>query len=304
MVDEYESVREIIGKEIMEYLSQPFSSQIKRIDDIIGKDSFGRFIILFKYKDEGSSELQIVSIYTDPLENYGIKVHGYLEDLKHIITDEEFIDLLSKGYVHLKLMKDKDRKSFKEVTIYVPYYYRCSFEGCKIPYSPADFISFLEKKIGSYSKIRKKKISDIEDLGNIELFDKVYSRISTSFSEDREFQELSLLDDKLRAIQENYVHGYAHESQKVYGLSRDGLRKYIGYTSEGSGEVLFVSIPLLGSKEYTYVPAIVKEIKQDDNEIKIKVLSPSFYPLPMERIISQNAVSYDPLSFILFKGKL
>ena len=88
------------------------------------------------------------------------------------------------------------------------------------------------------------------------------------------------------------------ESQKAYSLSRDILRKHIGYRSDNSSNVFFVNIPIGDYDDYTYIPAIVKEINEDGNEIKVKILSPSFYPLPLERVVSDKVISSDPLSFL------
>ncbi|BFI73837.1 hypothetical protein YN1_8240 [Nanoarchaeota archaeon] len=312
-----DDAKEIIEEEITDYFDNPFS-KMKRIDEkigkggmryeIIGRDNIGREIMLSEYRDDKTSVLQIAvddSKCEVPLEDYGIKVHSYLEKLKGIIKDEEFIELLAKGYVHLKLIKDEGRE---RAIIYVPYTYACNFHECKIFYSPADFISFLEDKLYPSPKIRKKS-NDVEDVSNIELFNNIYVRISTSFSQDGKFTELNNIDKKLENIQENYINGQIEQSEKAYSLSRNGLRKYKGYKSKDLREdlfyrpsadhdnVLFVNILIGGNEDYTYLPVTVKEINESNGNIEVKVISPSYYPLSLERIITEDRISDNALSF-------
>lgn len=121
----------------------------------------------------------------DPKEDLGIKVHSYLNNLADILRDNEFIKLLLREYINLKLMIDKGKSSFKDVTIYALYIY-----DYLIVYSQIrDFVFFnrfyifLRKKLGKPSKIREVGNEDLVDVSNIELLDKIYARILTTFSE-------------------------------------------------------------------------------------------------------------------------
>lgn len=153
-----------------------------------------------------------ISIEKNLAKNYGVKIHGNIEDLEGILYDREIIYMLCKGDIGIKIV---DGLGDKTVTLYVP-----SSEIYKVVEIIKKYLSLVSYDSNSININRIRICKD-----NVS---KIWVRVSPSFSYDvgKKFGEyyrfpyICFLDEVLRAIADG-----RDKTRNVYALSRFTLDK-------------------------------------------------------------------------------